>query len=45
MASGTKGNIFAALTDVENAEKIYLDNGVYKKKYCFWKQLGFKNCS
>ena len=28
MASGTKGNIFAALTDVENAEKIYLDNGV-----------------
>ena len=29
MASGTKGNIFAALTDVENAEKIYLDNGVY----------------
>ena len=31
MASGTKGNIFAALTDVENAEKIYLDNGVYKR--------------
>ncbi len=31
MASGTKGNIFAALTDIENAEKIYLDNGVYKR--------------
>ena len=31
MASGTKGNVFAALTDIENTEKIYLDNGVYKK--------------
>ena len=30
MASGTKGNVFAALTDIENTEKIYLDNGVYK---------------
>lgn len=29
MASGTKGNVFAALTDIENTEKIYLDNGVY----------------
>lgn len=35
MASGTKGNIFAALTDVENAEKIYLDNGVYKRNTAF----------
>lgn len=35
MASGTKGNIFAALTDVENAEKIYLDNGVYKRSTAF----------
>ena len=31
MASGTKGNVFAALTDIENTEKIYLDNGVYKR--------------
>ena len=29
--SDTKGNVFAALTDIENTEKIYLDNGVYKK--------------
>ena len=35
MASGTKGNIFAALTDIENAEKIYLDNGVYKRNTAF----------
>lgn len=35
MASGTKGNIFAALTDVENAEKIYLDNDVYKRNTAF----------
>lgn len=31
MASGTKGNVFAALTDIENTEKIYLDNGVYER--------------
>mgnify|MGYP001515619862 CR=1 FL=1 len=31
VASGTKGNVFAALTDIENTEKIYLDNGVYKR--------------
>ena len=31
MASGTKGNVFAAFTDIENTEKIYLDNGVYKR--------------
>ena len=27
MASGTKEDVFAALTDIENTEKIYLDNG------------------
>ena len=31
LASGTKGNVFAALTDIENTEKIYLDNGVYER--------------
>lgn len=31
MASGTKEDVFAALTDIENTEKIYLDNGVYKR--------------
>ena len=33
MASDTKEDVFAARTDIENTEKIYLDNGVYKKKY------------
>lgn len=31
VASGTKEDVFAALTDIENTEKIYLDNGVYKR--------------
>ena len=31
VASDTKEDVFAALTDIENTEKIYLDNGVYKK--------------
>lgn len=31
LAFGTKGNVFAALTDIENTEKIYLDNGVYER--------------
>lgn len=31
MASDTKEDVFAARTDIENTEKIYLDNGVYKK--------------
>lgn len=35
LASGTKGNVFAALTDIENTEKIYLDNGVYERNTAF----------
>lgn len=31
LASGIKGNVFAALTDIKNTEKIYLDNGVYER--------------